>query len=775
VTVNFVVLIWERRKRRSLTTEAAEKTKTIIPATSVVKSLRARRLLRYFVPAAVLLTYAIATAWIVFEHRHLLRGSGLRGEYRAGATWDGTPELTTVEKRLSANLVRQRSRERHGAAYTVTWSGYLVVPTRDRYRFSVLADDRASIEIDKHAVIEGDRTRRESSIELARGLHPIAIRYYDGAGLQDLDVRWAKRYGPHDLIPDLLLVPNLISGEETERRAGIWRWSARLPLLWSATFIGSIAVWLVYRSTFSAAVARWRTLEMLPIYLVAAALFITGINWGLPDYRGWAVDELTPGQVDDILEHRFVNGWATIYPPVHFALLALASSPTYAADTLGVTADTLARYSQLFVGGRVLSVGMALALLAFLYHLTRSELGHRAARFAVMCVLLILPLSYYAKMANLDVPYLFWLTASWLFYMRATGTGSMRSACIFAATGAAAIATKDQAYAFYVLPAAHLFFHAFKYRLAGPSHPGINIRTLVAMSGVFVGVLLILFNVAFNLNGVREHLRLIVGPGSEPFRMYPSTVGGYLHLLRDSIWQMGSAMSWPLFILGIVGVVHAVRSGTLLVNRLLLFAVSYYLTFIAIVMYHYDRFFIGICFVLAIAAGAWLDRWTREGEPHQRLRLAAVALMMAYGGLRVVSLDVMMLRDGRYYAEHWIVDRIGQDTRVAAEGTSIYLPRQTVLHWTRMDADASVLRSEQPDFLVINPAHTTRSSVEGITDFYTSLNDGSTGYRRAMTFRTSLWFSPLRWEPRFNSRIEDPFSNVTKVNPTIEVYQRITK
>jgi hypothetical protein len=114
-------------------------------------------------------------------------------------------------------------------------------------------------------------------------------------------------------------------------------------------------------------------------------------------------------------------------------------------------------------------------------------------------------------------------------------------------------------------------------------------------------------------------------------------------------------------------------------------------------------------------------------------------------------------------------------TRIAAEGTSIYLPRQTVLLWTRLDADASGLRAEQPSFLVINPAHTARSSVEGVSDFYTSLNNGSTGYRRAMTFRTHLWFSPLGLEPRFNGRIEDPFSNVTKVNPTIEVYERTGK
>src|SRR5204863_7092455 len=130
-------------------------------------------------------------------------------------------------------------------------------------------------------------------------------------------------------------------------------------------------------------------------------------------------------------------------------------------------------------------------ILAFIYYLTRSELGDRAARFAVTSALLILPLAYYAKTANLDVPYLFWVTASWLFYMRAIRTGSATSACLFAATGAAAIATKDQAYGFYVLPALQLVFETFRSRRDNSSRPRIEPRMLFAMGGVFVAVLLL--------------------------------------------------------------------------------------------------------------------------------------------------------------------------------------------------------------------------------------------------------------------------------------------
>ncbi len=715
-----------------------------------------------------------ATAAIVFEHRRLLQQSGLTGEYRAGAGWEGTPDFTTIDNDISAALVRRRSRERQGSAFTVTWRGYLVVPARDRYRFSILADDLASIEIDRRPVIEGDRTRREGSIELARGLHPVTIRYYDGFGLQDLDIRWADAAHPHQQIPRLLLVPQLISADDVQRRTQVDRWSPALPLIWSAIAIGAVTMLIVYRCTFAGAIDRRIGVEMAVIYLAAAAVFTVGISWGLPDYRGWVVDEITPGQVEDILQHRFAGEWATKYPPVHFGLLALVSMPVYAAAAAGLVDDTLQMYSQRFLIGRALSVGMALSILAFVYRLTRDEFGHRSARFAVIAAILVLPLTYYAKTANVDVPYLFWLTASWLFYVRTLRTGNMMSACLFAVCGAAAIATKDQAYGFYVLPAAHLVFMALRRPRPDSSPARPDRRTVFVIAAVSLGSLLVFFNVPFNLAGVREHFRLIAGPASQPFRMYASTVSGYVQMIRDSIWQVGSAMSWPMLAFALCGVADAFRARALVIQRLLLSALSYYLTFVAVVMYHYDRFFLGICLVLAIATGAWLDRWTRAGRPYRRLRLGLVGLAVVYGAARIVSLDALMLLDSRYYVERWLAERIRPDTRIAAEGSSIYLPRQSVLLWTRIGADAIALRTERPDFLILNAGYRTRASEEpGPSAFYRSLDDGSAHYRQALRYRAEWPFSVLRWEPRFNGRDQDPFSNVSKVNPLIEVYERI--
>src|SRR5437762_11697 len=66
---------------------------------------------------------------------------------------------------------------------------------------------------------------------------------------------------------------------------------------------------------------KWPVLTVLT---AAAIVFTVGVWWGLPAYGSWAPDEISPAQVRDAWEHGFSDGWATKYPPLHYALLAVA-------------------------------------------------------------------------------------------------------------------------------------------------------------------------------------------------------------------------------------------------------------------------------------------------------------------------------------------------------------------------------------------------------------------------------------------------------------------
>jgi hypothetical protein len=217
-----------------------------------------------------------------------------------------------------------------------------------------------------------------------------------------------------------------------------------------------------------------------------------------------------------------------------------------------------------------------------------------------------------------------------------------------------------------------------------------------------------------------------------------------------------------------------VRARVRTVRGLILPALSYYLTFVTAVMYPYDRFFLGICIPLAVATGWWLDRWTRRGASHRGLKLTLACLVVAYAAARVVALDAITILDSRYYVERWLVARAGPGTVIGAEGPSLYLPRSSHVLWTPVAQDRGALEMLRPDFLVVNPGYSRRGQADANrSEFHDALENGSAHYRRVLRHRTWLWFSPLRWEPRFNQTAEDPFSNLTKVNPWIDVYERV--
>ena len=107
---------------------------------------------------------------------------------------------------------------------------------------------------------------------------------------------------------------------------------------------------------------------------------------------------------------------------------------------------------------------MGMGIVALTYAMARENFGHRAAVFAAAILTVAMPLTYYAKIVNLDVPYVFWLSVSLLFYLRMYRTGRARDFYLFALAGVAAICTKDQAYGFFVLPAAVMIVRSIVYR-----------------------------------------------------------------------------------------------------------------------------------------------------------------------------------------------------------------------------------------------------------------------------------------------------------------------
>jgi hypothetical protein len=74
---------------------------------------------------------------------------------------------------------------------------------------------------------------------------------------------------------------------------------------------------------------------------------------------------------------------------------------------------------------------------------------------------------------------------------------------------------------------------------------------------------------------------------------------------------------------------------------------------------------------------------------------------------------------------------------------------------------------------VVNAGYATRQLPGSRREeFYAALSGGRTPYHRVFSARTYLWWSPLNLEGRFTATREDPSTNLSKVNPLIEVYAR---
>jgi hypothetical protein len=505
--------------------------------------------------------------------------------------------------------------------------------------------------------------------------------------------------------------------------------------------------------------------------VLAAALVLGawGLRWGLPSEYGWAPDELLPQDVDAAASQRFAHGWHSKYPPLHFALLAAAGAPARMAAHL-LHRDAAWIHDARMTAGRGLSLALALGVLVVVARCGR-EIGDPLAGVLAAALLAgSVPFVYYAKTANLDVPYLFWFALSLLFFLRALRRAWTRDFVLFALAAAAAVATKDQAFALYVLAVPVLGWEVLA-RRRGDGWRGLGDRRIAALLGVGGLAYLLLAGAAVNPGGWLAHVRLIMGPASASFRMFDRGLRGQAELA----WQAGRhlvfVLGWPALLACLAGLAIAARDRAErrpLVLTLVL-VVSYVLFFLGVVLYVYDRFLLPVAVVLALFGGLVLAAAMRTPSAWTRILAGAV---LAFGAARSASIDVLLDHDSRYAVEDWLRREVGPTPLVAAVGPLEYLPRLEGLRWRRLGPAASRLAQVAPDVVVVNADYARRAAEgSGEQAFHAALDDGSLGYRVALRHRASprvlLDMDALRSEG-----VDRIWSNLDKVDPEIVVYRR---
>lgn len=518
-------------------------------------------------------------------------------------------------------------------------------------------------------------------------------------------------------------------------------------------------------------------IALFGILLFSLFLNVYGLWWGIPSLDGWAVDEIIPARTLNGLKHSFSHGWEDAYPPLHYYLLTAAYSPVFLFRALHPLSND-AQYTAFFFMGRLLSVAMGLGIVLLVYLCGREIYDEFAALLASGLTACIATFVYYAKIANVDVPYLFWVIWSLLFYLRILKTHRFRDYLYFALTATLAICTKDQAYAFYVLTPLPILWsrHAFETRRnKSASLIGIIFnREHLAALGVGAVVFVLVQNLLFNWDGFVAHIKFITGP-AQIYVKYPHTFVGRVSMAWQSLKPLRFSFGWPGFLLCVAGIGAALlrKKKNYRQLALLIPAISYYLFFLNVILHDFDRYFLGICVIFTLFGGKLAADLLRLRGRWHVASMALLGVIGLYSAWYAFSIDLLMVNDSRYEVERWITQHLSPQASFVLADQPLFLPRdwewncEQCVYTSRMISLKEVIQ-RNPDYVVIN----TDLQLKMNAIFYNELHQESSPYTPILDYRSPSKHLLLERDDLYKNGERVITSNLDKINPRIEIFQR---
>jgi hypothetical protein len=542
--------------------------------------------------------------------------------------------------------------------------------------------------------------------------------------------------------------------------------------------LAALAAFLAWRGALAVkrrfeAAGLWHALRW--ILLGSFVLNVLGIWWGLPGW--WAPIELLPEYLLDGQTLHFSHGWFDAYPPLHYYVLSIVMAPFLLLSRWGRLPFDHA-YPFVMLLNRLVSVAAAAGIVAATCAAGAHAFGRRQGSWAAGMMALTTPFLYYAKTANMDVPYLFWFALSLVYYVRILKVGSLRDYVLFAAFATCSVCTKDQAYGLYLLMPVPIVIEIWRANRSA-QRPQAFLRALIdrrlwTAAATSLVLFALIHNLAFNWDGFMSHVRFIAGDGSAPYRVFDPTPAGRWKLFLLTLDLTQQSLGWPFAIAVVYGLTFAIvteRTRRLSI-WLLVPVVSYYFSFINVILYNYDRFMLPVCLILALFGGVTFEELTAAGAL-RAWRLAAASLVFAYTLLYAGAVDYLMIRDSRYDVERWLRANAGPSQIVGSSGQREYVPRLDGIAHADVP-NLETLGRVHPAFVLFNADYGRAVPLEtGWGQMMFALQNDTAGYTLVRRFREPL---PWAWLPGMHRDLTGPrrerivFTTVRNINPTIEVY-----
>lgn len=419
---------------------------------------------------------------------------------------------------------------------------------------------------------------------------------------------------------------------------------------------------------------------------------VIAMTWDMPGSYGWENDGAAPRDLFGGIAENLRPGHAHRYPLFHYLLLGLLASPVLLLDVvLALATNTppsdvvmsVPSMTAIALLAKALHVAMACVALLALARVCRTCFSPGAARWAVLFAATNLSLSYYGRATNADGPYLMWTVLALDRLLLLAHSGKRTDYTWFAGFLAAGVATKDQAYASFVLTIPLYFvllpLLAPSCLAAGRQHWTSSARAATVAAATY----LVLSGTLFNPTGFPTRVAQLTGTNSQDWKTYESSLFGWWQNLSDIFSKQDEYWwPWPVVACAWLGVLWSLfapargRSCARAWRLLPLCAgVSSLVGFTLVVGRDAHRFVLPLGFWLACYAGAAVGALSdRLAGSWRRGGLALGGVLVAFGLWMSLELVITQWCDPRKDVERFLRTQ-PPGTRVETYGLGVYLPR----------------------------------------------------------------------------------------------------
>jgi len=477
------------------------------------------------------------------------------------------------------------------------------------------------------------------------------------------------------------------------------------------------------------------------------------MGWDLPGAYGWENDGTAPRDFFGGIGLNLSPGKAHGYPLFHNLLVGVLCIPVLLPAVLlaeswsmnDVMQSVLSVPSMTGVSIIAKTLGLLMGCISVLVlaRIARRTVSPSAGRWAAIWAATCLTFAYYARTSNLDGPYLMWTALAIDRLLTLVETHARRDYVWFGILAGAAVATKDQAYASFVLPGL-VYLLALPLSSTSPfGERGLHFRN-VGWSTLSGALSLGLLGGGFlNPTGFILRLRNMTGTSSQDWRAYARTTEGLAANIRD-LFVSQETFFWPWIAVAIcwAGVVLVLirPGGTGIRSRLfrllpLSAGLGSIVFFTLVVARCEHRFCLPMGYWLAyyggVASAAWVERLSSIGPLPGRFARAALGVVVVWSAAHSFEVHLTQLGDARNQVVSYL-DELEPGALVETYGLLVHLPhfdvsedspyrlervsrrpldeRNPLFGSTEIDEPYGNIQRRAPDVLVV-PEHTLASHV----------------------------------------------------------------